>query len=208
MNALPVRVLVFAKAPTPGAVKTRLFPVLSAHESAALHAGMVVHTLQRLALSTEWETALYCSPDPKMDFFCELGQRFSCACLPQKGQDLGQRMANAIHATLAEGYWPIVVGTDCPDINEGIIRSAIKALCEGSDAVLVPAEDGGYVLLGVRQAQDTLFEGVEWGTERVLQQTRDRLQQQAWRWCELKTLWDLDRPADLIRYQNRFMPEV
>ncbi|MQM30903.1 MAG: hypothetical protein CRU78_10415, partial [Candidatus Accumulibacter phosphatis] len=68
-----------------------------------------------------------------------------------------------------------------------------------NDAVFIPAEDGGYVLLGLRCPQPGLFEGVDWGSERVMAQTRQRLLALGLRWCELPALWDVDRPADLTR---------
>ena len=68
-----------------------------------------------------------------------------------------------------------------------------------NDAVFIPAEDGGYVLVGLRRPQPRLFAGVEWGSERVMVQTRQRLSELALSWVELPPLWDVDRPADLAR---------
>jgi glycosyltransferase A (GT-A) superfamily protein (DUF2064 family) len=65
-----------------------------------------------------------------------------------------------------------------------------------------PAEDGGYVLIGLRQFDARLFSNVTWGTERVAHETRERLQSLGWRWQELETLWDVDRPADLVRLEQ------
>jgi hypothetical protein len=65
--------------------------------------------------------------------------------------------------------------------------------------VVLPAEDGGYVLIGTARPQPVLFAGVEWGTERVMAQTRECLRAAGLRWCEPATLWDVDRPADLAR---------
>ena len=79
------------------------------------------------------------------------------------------------------------------------LRQAAHTLTESADAVLVPAEDGGYALIGLARADSLVFEGVRWGTTDVLDQTRERLRKLGWRWRELDTVWDVDCEADYDR---------
>jgi glycosyltransferase A (GT-A) superfamily protein (DUF2064 family) len=95
----------------------------------------------------------------------------------------------------------LLMGVDCPGLSEGVLARALTRL-ESEDLVLGPAEDGGYVLLGLKRAEPRLFQGVDWGTDRVLAQTRERLRALGWLWHELPALWDLDRPADLARWDR------
>jgi glycosyltransferase A (GT-A) superfamily protein (DUF2064 family) len=105
-------------------------------------------------------------------------------------------MAAAAHA--ARGA-VLLIGTDCPALTPQHLRAAAGALAGGDDAVVLPAEDGGYVLVGVRAPHPGLFEGIAWGGEQVMAQTRVRLRALGLRWSEPVTLWDVDRPDDLDR---------
>jgi glycosyltransferase A (GT-A) superfamily protein (DUF2064 family) len=92
----------------------------------------------------------------------------------------------------------MVIGTDCPALTADHLRGAASALAD-HDVVLVPAEDGGYVLIGMRAPQPGLFSDMVWGTETVLAETRARIARLGLTSCELETLWDVDRPEDLAR---------
>jgi glycosyltransferase A (GT-A) superfamily protein (DUF2064 family) len=96
----------------------------------------------------------------------------------------------------------LLVGTDCPALAPVHLRAAAQSLCEGFDAVFHPAEDGGYVLVGLNRPQRALFEGIAWGTSRVMQQTRARARERNLRVRELETLWDVDLPEDLPRLRG------
>ncbi|MCA3227671.1 MAG: TIGR04282 family arsenosugar biosynthesis glycosyltransferase, partial [Burkholderiales bacterium] len=117
--------------------------------------------------------------------------------LPQQGADLGARMAHAAaHALAAPGVAAaLVIGTDCPALRTAHLEQAAAALAR-HPVVLVPAEDGGYVLLGLRAPQPALFEGVAWGGPQVLAATRQRIAAAGLRHVELPALPDLDTPAD------------
>jgi glycosyltransferase A (GT-A) superfamily protein (DUF2064 family) len=93
----------------------------------------------------------------------------------------------------------IVLGTDCPALTRAHLQESAAALADGLDAALVPAEDGGYVVIGLARARPSVFDGVSWGTRRVLAETRDRLRAAGLHWFEGPLLWDVDRPADLAR---------
>jgi glycosyltransferase A (GT-A) superfamily protein (DUF2064 family) len=96
----------------------------------------------------------------------------------------------------------VLIGSDCPALRPSDLRAALRALRAGADAVLSPAEDGGYPLIGLRRVSRRLFDGVSWGSARVLEQTRRRLARLGWRWTELRTLWDVDRPEDVARLRR------
>ena len=92
----------------------------------------------------------------------------------------------------------VLVGSDCPVLSAADLRLAARWL-RSCDAVIAPAEDGGYPLIGLKRASQAPFDGVAWSTADVMAQTRVRLARLGWRWRELRTLWDVDRPDDLAR---------
>lgn len=195
------RVLIFAKAPEPGRVKTRLHPALGPRVAADLQARLLSDTVDRLANPGLAPVELWCSPGPDRDPFPELAHRYGLGLHRQRGEDLGARMLYAAADALSRGNAVILVGTDCPLLDGTYLRRALAAL-DDRGAVLGPAEDGGYVLLGLRRAVPALFSNFPWGTDRVAAITRDRMEALGWDWEELPILWDLDRPEDLRRYES------
>jgi glycosyltransferase A (GT-A) superfamily protein (DUF2064 family) len=100
---------------------------------------------------------------------------------------------------LARTTCVIMVGADVPSMTPGDVIEAHQALADGCDAVLGPAEDGGYYLIGLRQHDGDVFAGIEWGTPQVLMQTRVRMLALGWRTHDLPVRWDVDTPADYER---------
>lgn len=192
-------VILFARAARPGAVKTRLIPLLGPEGSAALHARMVKHSLATARKAALGAIELHCAPDCDDDFFRFCGNRYRADLREQADGDLGVRMAAAASRALAVHARVLLMGSDCPALTARHLRQACQALAGGANAVLTPAEDGGYVLMGLSRFDARLFEGIAWGTDSVLQQTRDRLRALGWRWQELESLWDVDRPEDYQR---------
>jgi len=195
-----VALLVFAKAPRPGAVKTRLVPLLGAEGAAALHRRLTVRTLAAARDSALGEIELHAAPDCDDPFLTACAHEYGARLVPQVAGDLGTRMAAALEAALSRSARAILVGTDCPVLTPHHLHQANSALRD-ADAVLVPTEDGGYALVGLARHDARLFSGIHWGTERVMDETRTRLTELGWRWRELETLWDVDRPADYQRLQ-------
>ncbi len=142
----------------------------------------------------------WCAPSADHPACLRLASVFGIALETQVGEDLGERMLRAAEQGLRGAGSVLLIGTDCPALSVIHLRQALLWLESGTDAVVGPAEDGGYVLLGLRRADPLLFEGMAWGGDRVLQETRDRLSELGCQWRELETLWDLDRPEDLERY--------
>lgn len=198
------RLLVFAKAPIPGQVKTRLMPPLSANEAAALHRELVEKTLRAAAGCLRIAAVeLWCAPVVDDPFFQDWAQRYGINLRAQHGVDLGARMHHALLTTLEQGAeFALVAGTDCPSLTADYLDSAAATLAEGADIVLAPAEDGGYALIGLRCAHPYLFTEIDWGTDTVLQTTRDRIRTLGLSARELSVVWDVDRPRDLARYRR------
>lgn len=199
--------IIFAKAPVPGDVKTRLIPALSPRGAAALHRALVRDILRKAVEADVGPVELHCSPSAEHPFFRDCAHRFRVALRTQLGDDLGARMERAFGMALASAPYALLAGADCPALTIGDIRMAAQRLREGTDAVLVPAEDGGYTLLGLRRAVPALFTGISWGGAGVMAETRGRLKVLAWRWAELPAHWDVDRPEDLLRLGTLNRPE-
>lgn len=191
--------MVFAKAPQPGTVKTRLAPLLGAEGAATLHARLVEHTLATACASGLNPLELHCAPDCADPFLSRCAANGGATLVPQSGGDLGERMRNAFVRALAVAPRVILIGTDCPALTARHLHAARDALVADNDAVFVPTEDGGYALIGLARCDDRLFADIEWGEATVMTATRARLAAMGWRWHELATLWDVDRPADYQR---------
>ena len=202
--SLPVAIAILAKAPVPGYAKTRLIPALGADGAAALQAAMLKRTLAMALAAGIGPVTLWCAPDRSHPAFAEAAAQ-GVALAEQPAGDIGQRMQAAMAAATTTGG-VIVIGTDCPALTPGHLRQAAVALA-GEDAVVIPAEDGGYVLLGLRQANAAVFAGVAWSTPQVMAQTRARLAAAGLRHAEFSPLFDVDRSSDLPRLYA-LMPDL
>jgi hypothetical protein len=186
------RIVIFAKAPVPGRVKTRLIPALGAEGAAKLAAEMLEHTVAE-ALASGLEVELCGAPDPATWYG---GARVH---LTTQGEgDLGQRLHRAAERVLATQNI-LLIGADCPALNAPHLCAAADAL-ERHDAVIHPAEDGGYVLLGLRRFDASLFEGIAWSTNTVAEETLARIDALGWSIDIRETLADIDEPSDLHRH--------
>ena len=191
--------IVFARAPVPGAVKTRLVPLLGAEGAAALHAKLVKHTLATARKASFGRIELHGAPGADDPFFRYCAGHYGVSVTAQAEGDLGARMLAAFQGALAGRARVLLVGSDCPAMNARCLRDAERALRDGADAVFVPCEDGGYALIGLRRVDARLFDGIAWGSSSVMTDTRTRLAALGWTWRELDTLWDVDRPEDYER---------
>jgi rSAM/selenodomain-associated transferase 1 len=194
-----VRILVLAKAPVPGAVKTRLAGSLGAVGAAELQRRMLRRVVALAGYSGIGPVELWCAPHADHPDFSAFAALPNTTLLSQVHGDLGQRMLHAARRALRGCDAVILVGSDCPALDATVLIRARRLLCGGCQAVLVGAEDGGYVLLGLRRVAARLFTDISWGGADVLCATRSRLRELRWSWLELAPLWDVDRPADLGR---------
>jgi hypothetical protein len=195
------RIAVFAKAPVAGAVKTRLAATLGDGEAAQLHARLVRHTLATAVESNAGAVELWCAPDERHVFFAQCAREFGVRLERQEGADLGERMAHAVRQAHAARRGIVLIGTDCPALTGSHLRLAAHAM-RANDVVLIPAEDGGYVLVACSQPVAGMFDRIAWGSGDVMAQTRERLAAADAKWIELPSLWDVDRPADLERLER------
>jgi rSAM/selenodomain-associated transferase 1 len=192
-------VLVFARAPEAGQVKTRLIPLLGSHGAAALYRSLTLHALAVARESGLGPVELWCTPGTDHDFFRDCHERFRAELHRQCEGDLGARMHDACEDALTRSRYVLLTGSDCPSLTAADLRAAARALHDGRDAAFCPAEDGGYMLIGLTRAMPALFEAMNWGTSSVMEETRQRLRNLGWRWHELPAHWDLDRPEDYQR---------
>jgi rSAM/selenodomain-associated transferase 1 len=202
-SASSIAIAILAKAPIPGTAKTRLIPAIGAHAAAILQERLTERAVATAHAAAVGPVTLWCAPDPGHASFRELVVRYALTLKRQPDGDLGARML----ATMAASVRPtIVIGTDCPAFTAEHLRAAAHALCD-ADVVLIPAEDGGYVLIGARSAHPQLFVGMAWGTSTVLAETRARIAALGLTAIELAPLWDVDTEADLARFERLF-PEM
>lgn len=197
MRKSALLVVVFAKAPQPGRVKTRLAQSIGPQAAARLHLRLVERTLATALAAGCGTVELHGSPS-NHHFLREFARRYGIGFRGQAAGDVGARMSEAFRRGLRSHRRMLLVGSDCPALTPADFRCAARLL-RGCDAVIAPAEDGGYPLIGLKRSPRSLFKGVEWSTATVMQQTRERLAALGWRWRELRTVWDVDRPEDLAR---------
>jgi len=192
-------VCAFAKthtqAPIEGEVKTRLFPVLTPQQACRVHMDLLQHCLAEVQHS-EWQSQLW-TTDVQHPYINQCAERYSMSLHFQQGDDLGERMQHAVKESLKKFSYVIIMGSDCPSIDKQLIVDAVSVLKSGKELVLAPAEDGGYVLIGFSKNISSVFENISWGTEQVLLQTIECLQQEDISWHELAVQRDIDRPDDL-----------
>ena len=192
-------VIVMAKAPHPGFAKTRLIPALGAQGAALLAQRLLKHALTQAAAAGLGDVDLCCAPDADDALFAPWSGsdiRFS----DQGTGDLGQRMSNAFARWLPQTGQALLMGTDCPGISADVLRLAASALGQ-TDAVFIPALDGGYALIGLRGCDITrftaIFNDMQWSHPGVMATTRQRLAGAGLAHHELPALPDIDEPADL-----------
>jgi uncharacterized protein len=194
-----VAVAVLAKAPIPGLVKTRLIPVLGAAGAALLQERLIERAVATAVAAAIGPVTLWTSPSETHPAFQAVRSRQGIALERQTDGDLGARMLAAIAAAKGPA---LVIGTDCPALEPSQLRTAAEILRRGTDVVVFPAEDGGYVLVGMRAPQPALFSNLCWGTAGVMEETRRRLQHCGLSWQQPVSSWDVDLPEDLERLEK------
>lgn len=190
---------VFARAPIPGQTKTRLIPALGPEGAAALATQMLRHALQVAVQAELGPVTLWAAGDAQHPLLLELAQEAGVVVRAQVDGDLGARMWQAL-ASMQSVSCPhaMVIGSDVPALQAPHLQSAARAL-SANDVAVLPADDGGYVLVACQASPKAPFQGVDWGSERVLEQTRERCRTAGLRLWEGEVLWDVDRPEDLQR---------
>lgn len=201
----PVAIAILAKAPIAGTVKTRLVMMLGVDGATKLQERFTRRMVEIAVAADVGPVKLWGSPDEAHPLFQELSAQFPITLLRQPKGDLGTRMLAAI---IQAARPAIVIGTDCPALTVEHLRSAAAVLRSGTDAVVFPADDGGYVLIGLRRPEPTLFSDMAWSTDSVMLETRRRITQRGLSSREPAQLWDVDRPSDVRRMQREGMTEL
>lgn len=216
--------IIFAKAPIPGQVKTRLCPPLGPDEAASLHGSVVLDMLERSGhgagtrfgvrgsrtgaaqhtshpaprTSYLFDRFVACFPSPDHVFFKILEERHGVRLIAQAGEDLGARMALAFADVFAQGYRRVLVtGTDLPTLPGSAFGEALTLL-DSHDLVLGPAHDGGYYMIGLRKPAPELFAGIPWSTDRVLALTQTKASAAGLKTALLPVRRDIDTLDDLV----------
>lgn len=195
--------IIFSRYPEPGKTKTRMIPALGAEGAATLQRKMTEHTLnnaQQLLAPRKLAIEVH---------FCGGNQQLMTEWLgedlqyvPQVTGDLGQKMRSAFERAFRLGSQRVlIIGIDCPGIDRLILNEAFDSLLE-KDLVLGVAADGGYYLIGLTKSIPELFQNIDWGTDRVLKQTKNIAHQLKLDTHYLTTLSDVDRPEDLAIWQK------
>ncbi len=189
---------IFAREPIAGNTKTRLIPLLGEEGAAQFHRRCIsaaLHTARQAALG---DINLFVTPAPQVEsYFYTLLP--AAACVLQTGDDLGARMYNAFVHGLQVASRMIIIGTDCPMLTAAHLHEVDAWLQQNEGACFIPAEDGGYVLVGLSAPQAALFAHIDWGTQRVMQQTRLAAAKSGINLHELPPLSDIDTPEDYLR---------
>lgn len=194
-----MKLIVYARVPALGEVKTRLAAEMG--DSAALEAyrSLLTNALSNMSGLDDIDKELCLTGIDSAGECAQLATRYKFSLAEQTNGDLGQRMCESFRLGLKEHSRVLLIGSDCPLLNETRVRQAFDAL-RHHDAVFVPVEDGGYSLLGLRELIPELFENIAWSGDSVMQDSRSKLLDRKASWAELETLWDVDEPPDWKRW--------
>jgi len=200
------QLIVFIKAPIPGQCKTRLIPYMSAQAASEFYMSLVRSCLDNIKSLDNTDIAIYTYPDLNHPFISEIKQKYAREINLQKGDDLGERMHHALQHSLKNYSKAVLIGTDCPVMDKDYIEQAFNQLNK-HEMVYGPSEDGGYVLVGATQVSDAVFSNINWGTDKVLEQSLQNINATNYNVHILATLWDIDTPEDYIKYQQIHIKE-
>lgn len=201
-----VAVLLFAKFPEPGKVNTRMCPPLSPKEAAALHRASLSCVCASVLQSSSYALTLVVTPDDRLEELKNLSHSSTTSFRPQGRGDLGERLRRAVVKVFDEGCLKLILlGADSPSLPAGYLDQAVAEL-DRHASVIGPCDDGGYYLLGMSSPMVDLLDDIEWGTDRVLQQTLDRASGAGVDLFELPPWYDLDRFGDLSRAADDLQP--
>jgi rSAM/selenodomain-associated transferase 1 len=196
-----IDIAILAKAPIPGLTKTRLIPALGEDGAAELQRRLILQTVATAFEAKIGSVSIWCGPDSRHPIFQNIAADHPVRLYEQAAGNLGDRM-HAAFVTATAVSPTLLIGVDCPSMAPAHLRRCGECLRRGDDAVFLPAEDGGYVLVGLRQPEARLFKDIEWGSLTVMAVTRQCLVELKLIWSEPETLWDLDRPEDLRRWRT------
>jgi rSAM/selenodomain-associated transferase 1 len=191
--------IVFLKYPEPGRVKTRLARDIGRRNASLIYSEIAQSVIGKVSKSNEYKTIIFFDPPEKEEDVRRWLKNTNLTLLPQEGNLLGERMLNAFERAFSLGATStVIIGTDCMEVSDKTVLEAFRALRE-VDAVLGPARDGGYYLLGLNRPFPWVFKGIEWSKNLVLSQTIKKLEEKKQRFKLLETLTDVDTIRDLSK---------
>ena len=200
---MPETLIIYSRYPEAGKTKTRMIPALGAEGAAKLQRQMSEHTLntvRQLQQKRSINIEVHFAGGNEQLMSAWLGEDISY--ITQVDGDLGDKMNSSFDRAFNKGTKKVVtIGIDCPDIDANILNDAFDSL-QQNDLVLGVAEDGGYYLIGLNKTIPKLFENIDWGTDRVLNQTKAIADKLDLKTKYLATLSDVDRPEDLSIWQK------
>lgn len=195
--------IVFTRYPQPGQTKTRLIPALGAARAADLHRMMTEYTFTQcceLARQRNLSIAVHYEGGEAQGWRKWIPS--SMICSPQSKGSLGERLAYSFASSFTAGFERvIIIGSDCPFLSPEILANGFDLL-QNNDLVIGPAHDGGYYLIGLRKPDPLLLADIDWGTDKVLQQTIGMARKRGLTLALLPSLADIDRPEDLQRLHD------
>lgn len=191
-------IAIFAKAPIPGFAKTRLIPALGAEGAARLQDQLVARAVTVAQAANIGPVSLWCTPDVRHECFARMATTTGVELHQQTQGDLGSRMSAAFSVLLRAGP-TLLMGTDCALMTPELLRNCAAHLRHDADAVFLPVEDGGYILVGLNRPSPSIFVDIPWHGGDVMRVTRARGALHGLRLAEPAILWDIDRPEDYAR---------
>ncbi len=195
MNKKQTCIIIFAKFPAQGMAKTRLQPALGIEGAVRMARQLLLHSVEQ-ALASGFSVEMCVSPAPTDLCWQALNLPDSLLWSEQVQGDLGKRMLTASQNALKEFDRVLLIGTDCPDLTAWQIQHAAQRL-DNHDTVMIPAFDGGYILLGFKQVDAHLFSQMTWSVNDVAAVTEQRIKDLGWSLKLLEPLADIDEPSDL-----------
>lgn len=195
-------VVIMAKVPSPGQVKTRLCPPLTPPQAAALARAFVFDKIAQVRTLTDARPALAYTPASGDDYFGEVAPDFTL--IAQQGPDLSARLIHTVEYFLGLGDTGVMaIDSDTPTLPTAYLQQAITLLAQPEvDVVLGPSEDGGYYLIGMRTLHRELFEAMPWSTAEVFPETMRRATALGLHVAQLPVWFDVDTPAELTRLRT------
>lgn len=197
--------ILFARNPIPGEVKTRLLPDYSPEQAAEIAAFMIRATLELAISAWPGDIALYVWPDTNLPLLHELKREFRVRLEQQAHGDLGAKMLSALRDGIGRNSCAAILGCDVPHCGWDIVDQANHWLARGRN-VLGPTEDGGYYFIGAQEARPELFENIPWGSGQVLETTLARAEAADMKFDLLTTLRDIDTAEDLWFIAQKYEP--
>ena len=197
--------VVVAKAPVPGKVKTRLSPEFTTEEATNLYRCFIQDRIKEIGSLEGMDLAISYTPDDSEEYFAKfLSNGFRL--FPQRGKDLGERLSNIFVDKLAGKYDAVsIIDSDTPDLPRSIVQQSFQLLtADRADAVFGPCYDGGYYLVGMRQPHPELFQKIPWSTEKVLARTLKKAHSLGLQTKLLPQWNDLDTFQDLLEYYQKY----